>query len=143
VKKILDFIIKDSSAMRYVGSAIFATIADLGIFYIMHKFIEESIAYTASFCISVSLRFLVDKFWTFKSAHNSKKTTKQFLNYWLISLLSLVLGWLFFYGFRIIGFGPLISKISSVPGTTILTFLGFKLWVFGSKNHYIPTRLRQ
>jgi putative flippase GtrA len=143
VKKFLDFIFKDSSAMRYIGSAIFATMADLGLFYIMHIFIDETIAYIASFSIAVSSRFLVDKFWTFKSSHDSKKTTRQFLNYWLISLLSLVLGWLFFYGFRIIGFGPLISKILSVPGTTILAFLGLKLWVFGSKTHYIPTRLRQ
>ena len=129
--------------MRYIGSAIFSTIADLGIFYIMHKFIEESIAYTASFCITVSLRFLVDKFWTFKSEQNSKKTTKQFGNYWLIALLSLLLGWLFFYGFRLVGLGPIVSKFLSILSTTIFTFISLKLWVFGSKDHYIPTRLKQ
>ena len=121
---------KNPEIFRYLASAAFATISDLGLFALIHGYLPELAAYAISYSSAVTARFLLDRYWTFPQQRNTG-SLRQFLSYWVVALAALGLGSVIFAGLRILELEPLPAKILSVPPTTIVAFCGLKLWVFG------------
>jgi putative flippase GtrA len=122
-------LIKNRETLRYLGSAVFATITDFGLFSAFQIVLPKQSSFVLAYAFSVTARFMLDRYWTFKE-RSSGKPEQQFVNYWVISLSAMGFGSIFFAWFSHLQFTPIWAKVLSVPPTTIIAYLGFKLWVF-------------
>lgn len=146
--KLLGRVFKSPETWRYLVSAIATTLTDLGVFSVIHRFIQEQVSYVISFGVAVCMRFVIDRYWTFKG-HSQESVGRQFITYWLLALFNLFLGAVLFSGLRWVGLPPILAKISSIPPTTVFAYLGLKFWVFGRRKKSVQvdpaeeTRIRR
>ncbi|MFC1647737.1 GtrA family protein [Patescibacteria group bacterium] len=107
------------------------TIVDLTILYLLVEYahINVFIAATISFIIAVFNNFTLNKFWTFQD--NSQKYTRQFLKFFMVSLVGLLLTLSFMYFFiSVVGIWYMLAKIFTTFIVLIWNFTVNKYWTF-------------
>lgn len=126
-----------NECFRFLGVGLFATMIDLLTLYVLTKFtsVDKSICFTFSFFLSVSVRFLLDKNFTFQYVCKNRFFTICSLisMYAACCMLTYFLGLLIFRCGLLVGFSVIVSKIISIPPVTVSGYLLFKYFVFKNR----------
>jgi len=112
-----------------------STIIDLGFLYVFVEFAQIAVipASIMSFLIAVVNGFIWNKTWTFKD--NSRNYRNQFLKFFTISSVGLILNTCFMLVFyKIFGIWYMLAKIITSAFVFSWNFLGNKLWTFRVKS---------
>lgn len=117
--------------VRFVAVAAVTTLGDVGACTGLCFVLPKALAYIIAFSLALCFRFLLDRWFTFRSSDDA--ITRQFLRYVVACLGSLVLGLLVFNWVLTYGLAPVLAKIISIPPVTVFGYLAFRFFVFGSR----------
>jgi dolichyl-phosphate beta-glucosyltransferase len=127
-----DFILNNYRIfLKYCLVGVLGTLIDIGSLYIFVEFLKLPIipASVISFVLAVINNFLFNKFWTFQNS--SKNYRKQFIKFFIISSVGLLLNTTFMYLFvYVIGIWYIFAKILTSGIVLNWNFFANKFWTF-------------
>ena len=127
---------KYKSLIRYVVVGVINTGVDFLVFFLLKNFLGAHFAVSqiAGYSAGLLNSFLMNKFWTFEDKQVNKKTYSQAIKFTVVNLISLGIS---IYGLKLLidsaGLNMYISKGCITFLTFAINYIGYKLWVFGSK----------
>lgn len=116
------------SFLLFLLSGAFSTALDIGLFTLLHKVFEKSLAYGLSYSICVAIRYLIDSRITFADSQTGKN---RFLPYFIGNLVVMLFG-LAVFNLLCLKLDPLTAKVLSIPPATIAGFILMRFVVFTS-----------
>jgi putative flippase GtrA len=122
---------KNLSRFSIIG--VLNTLMDFAIFTIFHSLFEVNYAVSQilGYSFGVINSFVFNKNWTFGDRNANKKTTREFLQFIVINLISLAITIIFMkLLIKNLELNVYIAKIIVTFIAQVTNFLGYKLWVF-------------
>lgn len=115
------------SFLRFLGSGLFSTLLDLGLFRLLTLFgVMPLLAYPLSYSFCVVVRYFIDARLTFAT---ERMHLRQFLMYFLANLAVMLLGLLAFDIAKVY-YAVMLAKLLSIPVTVLSGFVIMRFVVF-------------
>ena len=121
--------------LKFIVVGVFSTIVNYLCFYILYEFVHINymISSASGYMLGVLAGYVLNKRWTFKSDSKSKT---EIVKYYVVYLISLAIS-LKALELLVTGFGldPKIAQILVIGISTVINFLGLKLFIFTTKGN--------
>ena len=126
-----------ASLWRFVLVGGLGTVVNMIIYYLLSTYLSLPLILCSilAFAVAVTENYLINQTWSFRQESDTKRSTKSYLQYVLVSLPSLAFNLAVLYGYLMI-FGAKYSIIGQFIGILIgflITYLGSKFWIFTRK----------
>jgi|GEM_PF-5389274 putative flippase GtrA len=128
MKTTLEWVGLSQQALRFLGIAGGITLFDWTTFMLLCLLIAPSIAFVISFAVAVTIRFWLDRKFTFIVTKGNWRW--QLIRYFLSCLITFSVSFIAFQTARHFGVQQLPAKVFSTGCGTIFGFVLFKCFVF-------------
>ncbi len=137
LRQLLNLIYKNKKFVKFSICGFISAIIDIGVLVLLVEFfnIYVIIANTISFIFAVINSFLLNKYWTFRD--NSKKNVNQFIKFLFISIVGLILNYIFILLLINLNVWYIIAKVIVIIIVAFWNFFANNFWTFNNQQKSI------